>query len=88
VSATLLAEHIRSAAHDRHRCGWCHEPIEVGEQYRDQRIADSGTVYTWREHIRCSDRLWHWWNRSAYYADEMKSFDPHELFLMMLSEES
>ena len=53
----VLASTIRRAAHGRHRCGWCHETIAARERYRDLRIADYGTVWTWREHLACCDRI-------------------------------
>lgn len=79
---TFLAEYTRKAAHGKHRCGWCWELIAQGEEYRDQRIADDGTVYTWREHIACANRFWPWWIEN--YGDEV--INPHESFLQMLEE--
>ena len=53
----VLASTIRRAAHGHHRCGWCRETIAARERYRDLRIADYGTVRTWREHLACRDRI-------------------------------
>lgn len=51
---TILADNIRRAAHSRHRCGWCQRTIAARERYRDIRQAQDGTVWTWREHLRCA----------------------------------
>lgn len=51
----VLADNIRRAAHGLHVCGLCRHRIDRGERYRDARIADDGTVWTWREHLRCGD---------------------------------
>ena len=51
--STVLADTIRRAAHGRHRCGWCRQTIAAREQYRDLRMADYGTAWTWREHLAC-----------------------------------
>ena len=56
----VLASTIRRAAHGHHRCGWCRETIAARERYRDLRIADYGTVRTWREHLACCDRINAW----------------------------
>jgi hypothetical protein len=71
MSAVLLAQHTRKAAHGLHRCGWCGENIAKGERYTDQRIADNGSAYTWREHPACAERIWKWWRAQGYYEDEM-----------------
>lgn len=49
----VLADNIRRAAHGKHRCGLCGHPIAARESYRDYRIADCGTAYTFRTHLRC-----------------------------------
>jgi hypothetical protein len=54
---TVLAEHKRRAVHGLHRCGLCRLPIAARSEYIDQRCADGGTVWTWREHIVCRDVL-------------------------------
>lgn len=51
----VLAHHERRAAHGRHRCVWCCEPIAARESYIDLRIADGGTCWTQRQHTRCLD---------------------------------
>ena len=56
----VLASTIRRAAHGHHRCGWCRETIAARERYRDLRIADYGTVRTWRGHLACCDRINAW----------------------------
>ena len=50
---TMLSQRTRKAAHGKHRCGYCRQPIAAGEKYDDARIADLGTVWTWRSHLRC-----------------------------------
>jgi len=81
--STLLAHHKRRAAHGLHRCGWCGNHIVKGEQYTDQRIADDGTVWTWREHITCAAQFWHWWQEQGY-GDEVEN--PREAFAEMLTQ--
>ena len=49
----VIASHIRKAAHGRHRCVWCRQPIAARSEYHDMRIVDGGTVYTSRRHIAC-----------------------------------
>jgi hypothetical protein len=85
LMATLLAEHTRKAAHGRHRCGWCDEYITAGEHYNDQRVADEGTVYTWREHFACRDRIWPWLRKHGITTDDF--YDPWEVWQEMLAEE-
>ena len=58
--STLLAEYNRRAAHGLHRCGYCRRPIAAREQYLDQRIADDGSVYTFRAHHACDSAYWSW----------------------------
>lgn len=82
----LLAEHNRKASHGKHRCGWCGENIAQGETYRDQRIADMGTVWTWREHPACAERIWTWWHKQGYHDDEMT--DAWSAWVEMLHEEA
>lgn len=50
---TLLAHNVRRAAHGKHVCRECRRRINARERYIDQRIADYGTVYTYRAHARC-----------------------------------
>jgi hypothetical protein len=50
---TTLSDRDRVAAHGRHRCGFCGNRIAVGEKYNDSRVADMGTVWTFRAHLRC-----------------------------------
>ena len=57
MSVTLVTERVRRAAHGRHVCGWCHKNIAARERYRDQRCAGDGTMWTWREHLACCDRI-------------------------------
>lgn len=49
----VLSDRNRRAAHGKHRCGYCREPIAYGEVYNDCRCADDGTAWTWRSHLRC-----------------------------------
>lgn len=49
----ILDQKQRRAAHGRHVCGFCRQRIAAGEVYDDCRIADSGTAWTWRSHLRC-----------------------------------
>jgi hypothetical protein len=53
VSVTVLSDTRRKAAHGKHRCGYCRQPIAAGEVYDDTRCADNGTAWTWRSHLRC-----------------------------------
>lgn len=55
---TLLAEHVRRAAHDKHRCELCHEPILRRSKYLDQRCAEDGRAWTFRCHVDCNVRYW------------------------------
>ena len=66
----LLAEHIRKAAHDRHRCQLCGERIERGVAYLDQRCADDGTAWTFRCHTTCNARYWRAYRDSGFVADD------------------
>ena len=63
MTATVLADHVRRAAHGLHRCALCGRPIPARTKYSDRRIADNGTAYTWREHLACADLL----ERAARY---------------------
>lgn len=71
---TVLTEHIRRAAHGKHRCGWCGWCIVAGERYRDQRCADNGTAWTWREHLTCADLV-----REFMDGDEVEGH-PHDIW--------
>lgn len=82
MSAVLLAEHIRRAAHGNHRCGWCDEPIEADHVYRDQRIADDGRAYTWREHLRCAAFVWS--HLDQFERDEV--YDPRRTYAELVDE--
>lgn len=53
--SVLLAHNVRRAA-SKHRCDLCGEPIWPADRYLDQRIADEGTVYTFRCHTSCDVR--------------------------------
>lgn len=58
MSYTVLSEHHRRAAHGRHVCQLCRGRIAARTLYVDTRIADDGTVYTWREHSECRGIVW------------------------------
>ena len=80
MMATLLTEKVRRAAHGLHRCGWCGDKIAAGERYNDQRIADNGTVYTWREHRGCAARFWKAWRAEGLHEDDLEGVHPREAF--------
>lgn len=42
-------------ARKQHTCDWCCQKIEVGETYQRQAVFDSGTAYTFKNHILCMD---------------------------------
>ncbi len=81
---TVLADNIRKAAHGLHVCQLCRGRIAAGERYRDVRLADSGTVWTWREHLSCGDfirrHVDRWDLADGYncetYAELMHDHDP------------
>lgn len=50
-----VTENIRKAAHGKHVCQLCLTRIAAGERYRDARMAEDGTMWTWREHLDCSE---------------------------------
>jgi hypothetical protein len=84
-TVTLLAHHTRRASNGRHRCGWCGKRIAAGERYTDQRIADNGTVYTWREHPACAARIWKWAYAHGLRDDDFT--DAREMWADMLADE-
>ena len=73
--STLLAHHLRLAAHGRHRCGWCGLTIAARERYIDQRIAENGTVWTWRCHQACDDLVWR-----HFREPDIEGVHPHDVY--------
>lgn len=53
MTVTVLSDRQRRAAHGRHTCQLCHQPIPARSLYTDRRVAHDGTAYTWREHTAC-----------------------------------
>ena len=54
MTARVLAHYPhRRAVHGLHVCGDCRGYIARGDHYSDQRLADNGTAYTYREHALC-----------------------------------
>lgn len=78
--STLLAEYKRKAAHGKHRCGWCLERIAAGEIYCDQRIADDGHVFTWREHITCGELAWAYLHSDGIYDGDEVAGSAHDVW--------
>lgn len=75
---TLLADHRRRAAHDKHVCRECRRRIPRGERYVDQRIADYGTIYTYRAHERCYRIVCaHVLDLEDWYSDVHELLDGH-----------
>lgn len=66
----LLTEHIRRAAHDKHRCRLCHELIARGEGYLDQRCVNDGSAYTFRCHTDCNTRYWRAYRAAGWFDDD------------------
>lgn len=79
---TLLAHHVRKAAHGLHRCGWCGGMIANRGRYIDQRIADNGTVYTWRAHCDCDFRVW-----QQVTEDDIEGIPPRDVWAFILEAE-
>lgn len=71
----VLSERVRRAAHGRHRCGLCREPIAARSEYVDRRCADDGTAWTWREHIVCRDVVYEIMRREELRADDVDGID-------------
>lgn len=44
-------------ARKRHRCSWCWQHIEVGENYRRYRFYDGGEAATVKMHPECYDAM-------------------------------
>jgi len=72
MSASVLAHYPnRRASHGLHVCGDCRGRIARGDHYSDQRLADNGTAYTYREHALCRALfVWAtcdgWWDGDYY----------------------
>lgn len=47
----------RHKALNRHRCSWCWQFIEVGENYWRYRFFDNGEVSTVKMHPECYDAM-------------------------------
>ena len=45
----------RRKARKNHKCDWCGLTILKGEIYEIQAIFDSGTAFSWKNHIACSE---------------------------------
>lgn len=71
--ASLLASHQRRAAHSFHRCGCCGGRIPRGDQYLDQRVADNGTVWTFRTHAVCDRVYWRLHREFGMHEDDIVS---------------
>ena len=37
-----------------HKCDWCRQVIEKGEQYEYQKYVYDGKIYDWKTHLACS----------------------------------
>lgn len=83
----VLASTIRRAAHGHHRCGWCRETIAARERYRDLRIADYGTVRTWREHLACRDRINAWLLANGDTWSDYEDSHPNDIWRSVLEHE-
>ena len=83
----VLASTIRRAAHGHHRCGWCRETIAARERYRDLRIADYGTVRTWREHLACCDRINAWLRANGRHLVRLRDSHPNDIWRSVLEHE-
>ena len=54
MMAAYLGTAVRTAR-KAHACYWCHEPIVVGESFRESRQADDGHIYIFRLHRECEE---------------------------------
>lgn len=79
MSTTLLAHYPdRRAAHGLHRCGDCGGRIARGDRYSDQRLADDGTAYTFREHALCRALFEQAW---ADFGGDLDFYDSRDMDL-------
>lgn len=46
---------IKTKARKTHKCDWCNCNIDIGEIYERQTISDSGSLITWKNHVKCSE---------------------------------
>jgi len=53
MSETISSKKVK--ARKEHKCEWCCGTISVGEIYERQSIIDDGSVYTWKNHLSCSE---------------------------------
>lgn len=44
----------RQVARKDHKCNFCLQTIQKGTQYEKHAGFDSGTAWTWKNHVRCS----------------------------------
>jgi len=44
-------------AKKEHKCNWCLLPIGKGSIYQKSSHKDEGEIYTWKNHIHCSEVL-------------------------------
>lgn len=70
----VLAEYPNRRAARPHTCALCAKPIGVGEHYLEQRVADGGSVHTFRCHKACDSAYWTWidgWDDEGYTLQEL-----------------
>lgn len=69
MTVAFLGEAVRRARKE-HACFWCREPIAIGEQFRESRVAEDGRLDTWRIHPECDRAEMHAYSYNQPLYDE------------------
>jgi hypothetical protein len=72
MSYTLLSETLRKARKE-HRCIWCPEKINAGEQYQDERSVYDGQMQDHKWHPECLVAA-----KEFFIIERDAEFMPHE----------
>lgn len=56
-----------------HKCDWCGQVIEKGEQYEYQKFVCDGQMYDWKAHLACSrvvSAIWDYFDPDDGMSDD------------------